>query len=496
MGKQRGLIIIIVLTCIFCSFSAGLCSDTPQESSDTGDSGELTAQEIKDILERLKNAERKLDAQEKIMLSEEQILVDQGNLLNTLQNASKIPAWLKNVKLSEDFRFRLQGDFFSQDNAELMKPSEPDTIMNTHQDRKRVRIRLRLSLIAKVNERMDIGTRLTTGNEKEPVSTNETLGDYCNKDGIVFDRAYLRWQPIQKTALWFGRIPNPFDSTDLVWDKDINLEGLALTVDTCDEKSQAEKRWNGGGFFTGGIFPLQEVEFSSKDKYFYGGQIGVKYDWLSLLGFKLAVAYYDYQNIEGEFNEPLQADDEKDYTLPAFQQKGNTLFDINTKITDTGVKQKLALASDYNQLDINGSFDIAFFNPVIIRLMADYVKNIGFDKEKVNERTGYKKRAGQDIPEKTQGYQAGVSVGHREVKDLWQWNCSFFLKHLEADAVIDAFTDSDFHLGGTNAEGWILNAQLGVAKNAWLSFTWLTADEIDGPPLAVDVLQIDLNACF
>ena len=71
-----------------------------------------------------------------------------------------------------------------------------------------------------------------------------------------------------------------------------------------------------------------------------------------------------------------------------------------------------------------------------------------------------------------------------------------FYKHLEADAVLDAFTESDFHLGGTNTKGWILGARLGLRKNWWLRTRWLTADEIEGPALAIDVLQVDINAAF
>jgi hypothetical protein len=62
--------------------------------------------------------------------------------------------------------------------------------------------------------------------------------------------------------------------------------------------------------------------------------------------------------------------------------------------------------------------------------------------------------------------------------------------------VVDAFTDPDFHLGGTNAKGWVLGTDLGLLKNTWLTVRWLTADEISGPPLAIDVLQVDVNARF
>jgi hypothetical protein len=69
-------------------------------------------------------------------------------------------------------------------------------------------------------------------------------------------------------------------------------------------------------------------------------------------------------------------------------------------------------------------------------------------------------------------------------------------KYLEADAVVDGFTDSDFHLGGTNAKGWIVGGDMGLAKNVWITTRWLTANEISGIPLSIDVFQLNLNAKF
>ena len=67
---------------------------------------------------------------------------------------------------------------------------------------------------------------------------------------------------------------------------------------------------------------------------------------------------------------------------------------------------------------------------------------------------------------------------------------------MERDAVLDAFNDSDFHRGGTDAEGYSIGGELGLLKNTWARLRYLSADEIDGPPLGIDVLQIDLNAKF
>ena len=76
------------------------------------------------------------------------------------------------------------------------------------------------------------------------------------------------------------------------------------------------------------------------------------------------------------------------------------------------------------------------------------------------------------------------------------WQVYAAYKHLERDAVLDAFTDSDFHLGGTDAKGWLLGGSYALMENAWVNARWLSSDEIDGPPLGIDVLQFDFYARF
>ena len=119
------------------------------------------------------------------------------------------------------------------------------------------------------------------------------------------------------------------------------------------------------------------------------------------------------------------------------------------------------------------------------------MNNIGFDRSTVAALTG-----NPAITAQTQGYQVGLSVGHPEILHFPQWRAFGYYRYLQADAVIDAFTDPDFHLGGTNAKGWIIGADLGLYKNFWLSLKYTSANEITGPPLAIDSLFLDLNARF
>ena len=76
------------------------------------------------------------------------------------------------------------------------------------------------------------------------------------------------------------------------------------------------------------------------------------------------------------------------------------------------------------------------------------------------------------------------------------WSLYFAYRYLERDAVLDAFTDPDFHLGGTDAKGWVAGASIGVDRDTWFTAKYLSTQAIDGLPLSIDVLQADFNVRF
>lgn len=421
--------------------------------------------------------------------------MESGTLDSMKQQVIK-SEWAQRISLSGDVRLRYQADNFAEGNAIFVRPDDTDSLLNTTEDRHRFRYRARLGLKAKLIDyreanvgKMEAGLRVTTGNEKDPVSTNDTMGDYFNRDSVTFDRAYLnyKWSPINpkldrmpQISLVGGRFANPWFSSDLVWDSDLNFEGVALSYETDTEQMRPLNM-----FLTAGIFPLQEEEFSSKDKWFWGGQLGFEYRPRYDMLFTLAAAYYDYQHIEGVQN-MVDYQDLNDFTAPQFQQKGNTLMDIDPTSTI-----QTALATDYNILDVYLNTNFGFFYPVQIVLEGQYVKNFGFDEDRVSQVTG-----NTDPVEETDGYMVGATIGYPDIANAGEWNVGMKYKYLGADAVLDAFTDSDFHLGGTNAKGWILKLEYGLYRNTWLTARWLSSDEIEGPQFGVDTLQVDINAKF
>ena len=355
---------------------------------------------------------------------------------------------------------------------------------NTQEDRQRGRVRLRLGLNANVVSGVDAGIRITTGNTSDPVSTNQTLGTYDNKYSLVLDRAYLRLTPLEGLSISGGRIPNPFFSTDLVWDDDLNFEGVAATFRPWPD---AERVWR--PFVTAGVFPLQEIDENgidvrAEDKWLFGIQGGA--EWMPSLTtrVKAGASYYDYRNIAGIRN-PTPSDTFYDETAPRFRQKGNSLFDI-----DPGADDLWALAADYRIANLTLVADFAWQQPLHAIGSIDWARNVGFDRTEILARTG------QDIEPETDGYQVKLTVGYPKVNDFEKWQAFVGYRYLERDAVLDAFTDSDFHLGGTNAEGFFVGGAYGLYKNTWLSARWMSADEISGLPLSIDVFQLDLNATF
>jgi len=401
-----------------------------------------------------------------------------------------VPEWIDRLKWEGDIRLRYQADLFGDANEipEAFRLIGQD-IGNTQEDRHRERMRLRLGLNANVVSGVDAGIRISTGNTSDPVSTNQTLGTTGNKYSLVLDRAFLKLTPLEALTISGGRIPNPFFSTDLVWDDDLNFEGVAATFRPWPN---AERVWR--PFVTAGAFPLQEIDENgidvrAKDKWLFGIQGGAEWAPSQTTRIKAGASYYDYRNIAGIRN-PTPDDRFYDKTAPQSRQKGNTLFDIDADPSDS--VQVWALAPDYRIANLTLVADFAQFDPIHVTGSVDWARNVGFDEAEVRTRaTQY-----VDYDLGADGYQVKLTVGHPTVNDFEKWQVFVGYRYLETDAVLDAFTDSDFHLGGTNAKGFFVGGSYGLYKNTWLAARWMSADEVTGLPLSIDVFQLDLNARF
>lgn len=404
------------------------------------------------------------------------------------------PAWLDKITIDGDFRLRYQGEYFGDDNF----PFFPDVqainnaggvsdaagfpLLNSTVNRHRLRYQARLGVKAQITPKVKVGIRLASGNDSGAISTNETLGDYFDKDAIWIDRAFIQISPLPGLDLVGGRMENPFYSTDLVWDADINPEGVAAVG-----RHTFDVAWKPEIFATAGAFPLQERARDDDDRWLYAGQIGADFAPSEQTRFSLAVAYYDYTNVQSRKN-PAGGSRIYDYTAPPVISNGNSVFNIRTDGTTT----LAGLASDYDLLNVTGSLTLRQFDPVEVKITADYVRNLAFDKDEIYLLRG----SSTGVAPGDTGWQLKVDVGAATVRKLNDWQISLAYKYLETDAVLDIFTDSDFGLGGTDNEGFVLKATYGIYDNTSVGLTWLSTRSIARPPFDVDVLQLNLNSRF
>ena len=103
---------------------------------------------------------------------------------------------------------------------------------NGGRDKDRQRIRARLGAYTEINPQVDTGIRIATGGGDDARSTNQDQDNYFDKKQIWLDLGYIDYHPdaIKNLHVIGGKMLQPWVSMgDVIWDSDINPEGLALT---------------------------------------------------------------------------------------------------------------------------------------------------------------------------------------------------------------------------------------------------------------------------
>jgi hypothetical protein len=180
----------------------------------------------------------------------------------------------------------------------------------------------------------------------------------------------------------------------------------------------------------------------------------------------------------------------------------NIVPNANNNFGTTQQFQYFGLATPFRELAITGRLDYNRWEPYQISLSGEWVKNLAFDRSAINSKAVNNR--GADTADGSVGefdggdtaWIVGLTVGHATLGKPWAWKVGLNYRYVESDAVVDGFTDSDFGLGGTNVKGYSLFGSIALSSNIALSARWMTSDEITGPPLSVDIFQIDVGGKF
>ena len=434
-----------------------------------------------------------------------------------------LPDWVGRIKVSGDLRLRGQSEFLDKDNvpaeiyrAQTASPAWSPDLTNTTTDRQRLTLRGRLEVDAKLSEQVLASVRIATGSTgNSATSTSQTLGNDFNRYTLGLDRAFIRWQPPLFTnglSADFGRMPNPFFSSDLAWPDDLAFDGAAAKLTHAFTPQR-------GLFATAGVFPIEELSLSTKDKWLLGAQVGGEVDLARGVQFKLGLAAYDFRHMEGQREtNPAPSGPRSGATnyfasqyATGLRLKGNTLINLNDP-TSTAAPT-WGLASKFRPINLTASLQLDGVMPVPVGLTLDWIKNTGFDLKDIEARAGVPLT---DLKDKTTALQGRIQVGAPKLSRRGDWQTFVAYRLVQRDAWIDGFTDTTWHLGGTNYKGWSLGGNIGLDKNFWLSGRWTSTRNLDdgvrflavpgdatsvsgnlsSAPLKIEVLQLDLNARF
>jgi len=327
------------------------------------------------------------------------------------------------VKVKGDFRYRYE--FIDEQNSAT---------------RNRNRMRARVGVSGKVNDAVTAVVQLASGGD-DPVSTNQTLDDSFSTKDLGIDLAYVTWQAAENIEVTAGKMKNPLHRAGgnaLVWDSDLNPEGVALRID------RGRVFANAAGLFV-------EERSSSEDSFLLAAQLGFNTEFENGMDMKAGVGYFIYTNTAG--NSPF-------YDGSA---QGNTVVG--------GV-----LVNDYKELEVFAELGM-MLGELPVSVFADWLQNTEVDAFDT-------------------AYAIGVKLGKTSAPGSWDF--AWIYQDIEADALIGTFSNSDFSGGGTDASGQLFTGKYVVAKNWTAGFTYFLneTDKRAGADNDYRRLQADLQFKF
>lgn len=281
----------------------------------------------------------------------------------------------------------------------------------------------------------------------DPVSRNVTFDSGFSADDIGFDLAYADWQATDGLHVLAGKMKNPLyraGGNSLIWDSDLNPEGLALTYDQ-------------GMFFGAAGYFWVEERATDDDSTLYAVQLGAKFNIAEKARLTAGVGYFTFTNTIG--NIPFYNG------LP----KGNS------------VDTQLRYLYEYRDTEVFLQFDTKV-GDLPLQLFAQTTRN-------------------SEVDEQDTGMAYGARLG--SAKEPGEWEIALAYHDIEADSVVGTFNDSDFGGGGTGASGLIFKTRYLLAKNVVLAGTYFSntvnanSSSISSlPELDYDRLQLDVEFKF
>ncbi len=387
----------------------------------------------------------KLQAKGILTETEAQVIREQNSEETKALVSSSLSSWTKSLNPKGDFRFRYQND----------------NPIGYSVNRDRVRIRLRGGIEPKVTDNLKVGVALSTGfnnnnlsvvTDKDSArSTNQTLGDGFSKKSVSLDLGFAEYTPVSWLVATAGKFKNPiWEPGDLIWDTDINPEGVALKFNgVANDTIQF--------FGTTDVFPLGESATAS-DPIMYVAQAGIKHKVAEKVSYQAGVSYYGFSDLKGKVLD------------------GN----VGTNSADPTTKALI-----YNYKNIIGALEVGFKNP-----FGAWLPSLSVFAEYINNCNAQVPGGNRD------GYMVGTVFGDEKLTKLSNWQFKYNYGKLAKDAVLDILPDSDRYSGKTAMWSHELALSYALASSNYLVVDFYYGESTVGAKKPATVLQLDWNIKF
>ncbi len=373
--------------------------------------GQITAAQYTELQAELaKDQKEKQIAQQAQQETNEQIAAT-AKKTNDLSVFDQKLAWAARTQLKGDVRFR-------QETVKIQGESN-----NGGRDKDRQRIRARLGAYTEVNSQVDTGIRIATGSNDDARSTNQDQDNYFDKKSIWLDLGYIDYHPDQIKNLHVigGKMLQPWvNMGDVIWDSDINPEGLALTY-KYPLGSSAELFGSIGNYNLKDNVDGDGVQFRH-DLRLTSGQLGTRFSVTDNLKMTLGGSVYAYQN-------------DKDSRCTT------TTTPCALAVNGNSADNQFRLYEGFAQADIGGlAVPLAFYG--------QYVKN------------------NDAVTDQDTAWLIGAK------SKVFGFNLDYNYRDIQRNAVVGAFTDSDFANGTTGSRGHKMKVSYDIDKNFALGATY------------------------
>jgi hypothetical protein len=349
--------------------------------------------------------------------------------------------------------------------------------------RNRERFRLRLGVTAEPTETTEVGVRLASGSGFQN-TTNQSFDGHGRGKDIFIDLAYASWEPMDAFKVIGGKMKNPLFTFPLVWDPDVNPEGLSETV-KFDVADGIDIFANFGQWF------IEELDIkgeSDSDPTLLAYQLGFSVKPSKKVKFQLAGAYYDFMNFDTiEYDDLSDKASFQGYNHKHSQQM---IFDSDGK-----------LLNEFGCWEVGAKLKFKEILPVPFSVFGDYVVN---DEADIDELINKGVDPGDSDPgdltaykgdDRDTGWLVGFDLGNKKKKG--DWYLKYFYQELQDFAFPAVFVDSDFHGGGTNNEGHYVQGRYLITDNIQTRATFFsTTRENEDKDGQKDENRIQLDVIF